>query len=98
VAAIVLGIVVARVAGWSLRPSEPVSIGRFSHVLPEGQQFTSDRPRPVVAVSSDGSRMVYVANYQLYLRAMDTLESTPIPGTDEIPTTLGARQSSISSG
>ena len=84
VAAIVLGIVVAGVAGWSLRPSEPVPIGRFSHVLPEGQQFTSDRL--VVAISSDGSQMVYVANNQLYLRAMDTLESTPIPGTDELPT------------
>ena len=27
--------------------------------------------------------MVYVANLQLYLKAMDTLDSTPIPGTDE---------------
>ena len=85
VAAIVLGIVVAGVAGWSLRPSEPGSVGRFRHVLPEGQQFTSDRP--VVAVSPDGSRMVYVANQQLYLRAMDALESTPIAGTDESPAT-----------
>ena len=54
-------------------------------MLPEGQQFTSDRP--VVAVSPDGSRMVYVANQQLYLRAMDALESTPIAGTDESPAT-----------
>ena len=83
VAAIVLA-VVAGLAGWYLRLPEPSPVIRFYHVLPEGQQFT--RPgRPVVAVSPDGSRMVYVANQQLYVKAMDTLESIPIPGTNEDP-------------
>ena len=83
-AALFLGAVTAGVAVWSLRPSEPGSIGRFYHVLPEGQQFTSNRT--LVAVSPDGSRIVYVANRQLYLRAMDALDATPISGTDESPT------------
>ncbi len=84
VAAIIFGIV-AGVAGWSLKPNLPGPVSRFSHVLPEGQQFTNTN-RTVVALSPDGSRMVYVANQQLYVRAMDTLDSSPIPGTDENPT------------
>ena len=36
-----------------------------------------------MAISSDGTRFVYSANGQLYLRAMDQLEATPIRGTDE---------------
>ena len=84
VAAIVCGIVVAGVAAWNLKPEAPVTVSRFSHVLPEGQTFTN-ATRGVVTISPDGSRMVYVANRQLYLRAMDALDSTPIPGTDEDP-------------
>ena len=84
----VLGVLVASVAVWNLKPApppEPRPISRFSHVLPEDQQFTN-RGRPLVAVSPDGSNIVYVANSQLYLRSMDELEAHPIPGTDEIPT------------
>jgi serine/threonine-protein kinase len=84
VTAIVLGIVVAGVAGWSLKPEAPGTVSRFSHVLPEGQQFPTSTSS-LIAVSPDGSRMVYVANRQLYVRAMDALDSIPIPGTDENP-------------
>jgi serine/threonine protein kinase len=84
VAAVVLGIIVAGTAAWNLKPDPTPSVNRFYHVLPEGQQFASTRP--LVAVSPDGSRLVYVANQQLYLRAMDTLEASPIPGTNETPT------------
>jgi len=52
--------------------------------MPEDQQFVG-LVRPVLAISPDGSRVVYVANEQLYLRAMDTLEPSPIPGTNETP-------------
>ncbi len=79
---------IAGFAAWNLRLEvidAPRPVSRFSYVLPEGQQFTN-AARQVVAVSPDGSRMVYVANQRLFLRAMDTLESTPIPGTDESPT------------
>ena len=84
VVAVVLTGIVVGLAVWNLKREAPGPVGRFSHVLPEGQQF-SGSIGPVVAVSPDGSRMVYVANQQLYLRPMDTLESTPILGTDENP-------------
>ena len=83
VAAIFVSILIAGIAAWNLKPETPSAVIRFSHVLPEGQQFTSDRP--FVALSPDGSRMVYVANQQLYLRVMDALDATPISGTDESP-------------
>ena len=52
----------ASVAVWYLKPPEPRPISRFSHVLPEDQQFTNTG-RPLVAVSPDGSNIVYVANF-----------------------------------
>src|SRR6185369_7269396 len=47
----------------------------------EGQVFTNTG-RVVVAISPDGSQMVYVANQRLYRRAMSELEARPIPGTE----------------
>ena len=38
-----------------------------------------------MAVSPDGSQIVYVANAQLYLRTLDDMEARPIQGTDEDP-------------
>ena len=35
-----------------------------------------------MALSPDGTHLAYVANEQLYLRAMDQLEATPLRGTD----------------
>ena len=84
VAAFALGLALAGIAVWNLKPDAPGIVGRFSQLLPEDQQFTR-ASRPVVAVSPDGSRIVYVANEQLYLKAMDALEASPIPGTDEDP-------------
>ena len=84
VAALIVGIV-ASVTAWNLKPEAPGPVSRFSHVLAEGQGFSS-LVLTLVAVSPDSSRMVYVANNQLYVRAMDALDSTPIPGTDEAPT------------
>ena len=83
-AAVILSAFTAGVAVWNLKPEMPGPVSRFSHVLPEGQGFSS-LARTLVTVSPDGSRMVYVNNAQLYIRAMDALDSTPIPGTDENP-------------
>ena len=84
-AAVVLTAVVIGAAVWIFKPEPTLAVNRFSHVLPEGTQFTNTG-RAVVAVSPDGSRMVFVANQQLHSRMMDTLESSPIPGTNETPT------------
>ena len=84
-AAIALTAIVAIIATWNLKPTEPRPLAaRFYHELPDGQVFTSPG-RPLVAVSPDGSQIVYVANNQLYLRNLDEIEAHPIQGTDEDP-------------
>jgi len=84
-AAIALTAIVAIIATWNLKPTEPRPLAaRFYHELPDGQSFTRGG-RPLVAVSPDGSQIVYVANRQLYLRNLDEIEAHPIQGTDEDP-------------
>jgi len=86
VAALVLAVITG-VAVWNLKPTEPQPVAaRFYHELPEDQSFTNTT-RSLVAVSPDGSQIVYVANQQLYLRDLDEMTARPIQGTDENPTT-----------
>jgi eukaryotic-like serine/threonine-protein kinase len=71
---------------WNLRPVLPRSVTRFAISLPVGQRL-ADLDEPAIAVSPDGTRLAYVAtqggnNPQLYLRAMDSPEAKPIPGTE----------------
>ena len=87
VAAIVIMGIVAGVAGWVLKPEAPGAVIRLSHVLPADQLLTRGIRGPL-AIAPDGSRMAYVANRQIYVRAMESLDSTPIPGTEEAPTNL----------
>jgi serine/threonine-protein kinase len=79
--------VFAGVAAWFLKP-RPVELRqpltRFSITLPPDQLFTR-LGRHVVAISPDGTKVVYVANQQLYLRGIDQLEATPIRGTKVDP-------------
>ena len=49
--------------------------------LPEGQQFTN-AGRQVIAISPDGTQIVYVANQRLYLRPTSEMEARPISGTE----------------
>jgi serine/threonine-protein kinase len=88
IAAVIGGVSVWRFAGAS--PSGPVPVTRFSFLLPEGQQLS--RPgHQFVAVSPDGSRIVYVANGRLYVRPMSELAAREIPGTN-----LGAENPAFS--
>ncbi len=61
--------------------SRPVT--RFSIVLPDGETIPA---APSLALSPDGTQVVYAAarddTQQLYLRATDQLEASPIPGTE----------------
>src|SRR5262249_11176585 len=63
-----------------LQPTSTLPVTRFSISLGEGQQFTATGRR-MVAISPDGTQMVYVANQQLYLRSIADIEARPIPGT-----------------
>ncbi len=68
---------------WTLArpaPNEP-SIARFPITLGAGQQFTNTG-RNTVAISPDGTRIVYVANSQLYLRPLAERDARPIAGTN----------------
>ena len=62
------------------KPSRTVS--RFTIPLGEGQQFPPPA-RQLVAISPDGTRMIYAANDRLYLRSMSDLDAKPVPGTEE---------------
>jgi len=66
-------------------PSAPGRVCRLSVTLPPGQELAGLINGPAVAISPDGTHLAYVARQggiqQLYLRAMDSLEARPIPGT-----------------
>ena len=78
---------VASLATWNLKPAPPQPVSRTVITLPPGQQLAGLDSGCVVAISPDGTRLAYVARQggkqQIYLRAMDSLESRPIPGTEE---------------
>jgi eukaryotic-like serine/threonine-protein kinase len=63
-------------------PTRPVT--RVAVTLPLGDRL-SPSGDPAVALSPDGSRLVYAGYHagstQLYLRSMNHFEATPIPGT-----------------
>jgi serine/threonine-protein kinase len=65
----------------SFRPAPPpAAVTRFSFALPKGQNFTRTG-RHVLAISPDGSSIVYQANNQLYLKSMADMDAKPIAGT-----------------
>ena len=75
-------------AAWTWRspaPASPVVI-RFSIPLGEGQRFTNPG-RQQLAISPDGTRIVYAGDNRLYVRAMSEAEARPIAGTESAQTT-----------
>jgi eukaryotic-like serine/threonine-protein kinase len=85
--ALLLGAAIASLATWNLKPSpSSQAVSRFTITLPPDQQLAGLDGGPAVAISSDGAHFAYVARQgstqQLYLRAMDSLEARPIPGTE----------------
>jgi Tol biopolymer transport system component len=64
-----------------LKPSPPAGVvTRFPVVLPENQAFTQ-AAKHLVAISPDSTKLVYVANNQLYIRQMSEMVAQPIAGT-----------------
>jgi serine/threonine-protein kinase len=79
-AALVSGVAVGLTV-WSLRPSlASPAITKFPLVLPADQTLTPS-PSRQLDISADGTKLVYVANGQLYMRKMSEMEARPIPGT-----------------
>jgi serine/threonine-protein kinase len=77
----VLGAALASAAWWVLRPVGRPPVTRFTITLPVDQQFSS-LGRQILAMSPDGTQMVYVANRRLYLRSMSDLQARAIQGTE----------------
>ena len=81
-----LGAAISGLAIWNLKPSPPRPVSRLTITLPPGQQLAGLDAGSAVALSPDGTHLAYVARQggtqQLYLRAMDSLEARPIPGTE----------------
>jgi serine/threonine-protein kinase len=91
--AVLIAMTLAIVSGfvaWMLKPSGPAGKAQTARVaipLPPGDAF-GYVGIPAIAVSPDGSMLVYSAvrgngKPQLYLRAMDSIEVKPIDGTDD---------------
>ncbi|HKI26542.1 MAG TPA: protein kinase [Candidatus Sulfotelmatobacter sp.] len=82
---LLLGAVIASLAAWNLKPEPPRPVSRTVITLPPGQRLAG-LDQPAIALSPDGTHLAYVAvqggRQQLYLRAMDSLEARPIPGTE----------------
>ncbi len=72
--------------GWLRpQPEPPKPVSRYSVAIPEEEAlFTGFGSR--VTVSPDGSRLVYMGareqNSRLWVRDLDQLHATPLPGTD----------------
>jgi serine/threonine-protein kinase len=91
-AAVVLMVVLVAIAGflWFVaRPgAEPTrSVTRFTVTIPSGLSLYTGPGRTSVALSPDGTRLVYAAragtaDSQLYSRTMDQLEAVPVRGTE----------------
>ena len=64
----------------SRTPAPSATTTRFTFPLGEGQSFTN-AGRSLVAMSPDGTKLVYVANQRLWLRPMSELEARPITGS-----------------
>ena len=84
---LLIGVAITSVGIWFLRPASsanPESVSRFTITLPADQPFTAGG-RHLVALSPQGTHLVYQANDRLYLRAIDQLSATPIQGTETEP-------------
>ena len=80
-AGLLTGAVLAGVVAWNWNAAPRPNVTRFEIALPESDRF-SYTGRHAVALSPDGTQLVYSANQQLYLRSMDEMEATPIRGTE----------------
>ena len=78
-------LVVGGAAVWGLigaAPSSPSLVARFPIPLASDQTF-SFTTRPLVAISPDGTHVVYAANSSLWLRPVDQLQAIQVPGTEQ---------------
>jgi len=72
----------AAAAAWMLKPTPApprAGLARFAITLAKDQFYTRSANR-VIAISPDGARTAYIANGQLFVRAIDQLEPVVVSG------------------
>ena len=82
-AASLIGAVVTGLAVWTIvqpAPPEPPRITRF--FIPVSASLWSGFRNVALAISPSGTHVAYASDGQLYLRAMDQSEATPVRGAD----------------
>ena len=80
-AAVIAVAVAATYAGLLLEPSPSAPITRSVITLSQGDVFT-DGPSTALALSPDGTHLVYTARDRLYVRPLERLDAEPIPGIE----------------
>jgi eukaryotic-like serine/threonine-protein kinase len=68
---------------WSTPPVTRPPIVRFPIALNEGDVFANTSTRPM-AISPDGTRVVYASGGRLYSRELSKAQATPVPGTEQM--------------
>ena len=89
-AAIILGAVIAGLAVWKLKPTptpEPRQVMRFEYQLPGDQQLNigGTVSGHTLAISSDGSQLVYSTSKGLFLRSVNEAGARLVIGTEGNP-------------
>jgi serine/threonine protein kinase/Tol biopolymer transport system component len=79
-ASVLIGVATAMTMQWRPKSSSIAGVTRFAIALPQDQQLAL--ARQAVAISPDGSRIVYAAGDKLFVRTMWELEPRAIPGAD----------------
>src|SRR5215471_17535225 len=79
VGALACGMLVTRYLGASASQAQPVV--RLVYTIPSNQ-LPSAPQRNRLAISPDGSKIVYAANERLYVRPLDSLEAVELAGTE----------------
>jgi len=87
IACLLVGSIVTGAIVWKAKPDmTPQPVSRLAVELPISDELALAQLSRVVAISPDGSRIAFVATHegkeQIYLRAMDSLESKAVPGTE----------------
>ncbi len=67
----------------------PPAVVRFALPLADGQQFF-ENGNQILAISPDGTRIVFAANRRLYMRRLSELEARPVAGTETASGQVGS--------
>jgi len=80
--AVVAAAAAAASTSWYLRPAQAPTVARFNVPLADATSQSIRAGSGLIALSPDGTSLVFAANRQLYLRSMGDLEARPIAGTN----------------